>query len=130
MEVGLPPPVTRLLVMPFDTRGRPALSREMGIELADEIADSLSHVERLQISGRTSADSLAAAHTDAVEAGQKLGVDAVVNGEVAEETGGLRATIRLTAVKDAECSGPGSTSVNRRTYLPPRAALRRRSLRN
>ena len=31
---------------------------------------------------RTSADILGAAHTDAVEAGRKLGVDAVLNGEV------------------------------------------------
>ncbi len=56
---------------------------------------------KLQISGRTSADAMAATHTDAVQAGQKLGVDAVVNGEIAEQPGGLRATIRLTAVKDA-----------------------------
>ena len=100
-DVEAPPPVTRLLVLPFDTRGAAGLRGDMGIELADEIADSLAHVERLQISGRTSADTLAAAHTDAVEAGQKLGVDAVVNGEVAEQPGGVRATIRLTAVKDA-----------------------------
>ena len=100
-EGEAPPPVTRLLVLPFDTRGASGLNRDIGIELADEITDSLAHVERLQISGRTSADTLAAAHTDAVEAGQKLGVDAVVNGEVTEQPGGLRATIRLTAVKDA-----------------------------
>jgi DNA-binding winged helix-turn-helix (wHTH) protein/TolB-like protein len=100
-EVEAPLPVTRLLVLPFDTRGATGLSRDLGVELADEIADSLAHVERLQISGRTSADTLAAAHTNAVEAGRKLGVDAVVNGEVAEQPGGLRATIRLTAVKDA-----------------------------
>jgi DNA-binding winged helix-turn-helix (wHTH) protein/TolB-like protein len=100
-DMEAPLPVTRLLVLPFDTRGARGLSRDIGVELADEIADSLAHVERLQISGRTSADTLAAAHTDAVEAGQKLGVDAVVNGEIAEQPGGLRATIRLTAVKDA-----------------------------
>jgi len=94
------PPVTRLLVLPFDTREAKSLGRGVGGELADEIADSLGHVERLQISGRTSAETLAAEHTDAVEAGRKLGVDAVINGEVAERPGGLQATVRLTATKD------------------------------
>jgi DNA-binding winged helix-turn-helix (wHTH) protein/TolB-like protein len=95
-----PPPVTRLLVLPFDTSAAKTIGRDLGFELADEIADSLAHVERLQVSGRTSADTLAAAHTDAIEAGRKLGVDAVLNGEVAERPGGLRVTARLTAVKE------------------------------
>jgi DNA-binding winged helix-turn-helix (wHTH) protein/TolB-like protein/Tfp pilus assembly protein PilF len=96
-----PPLVTRLLVMPFDTSEAKSVGGDVGVALADEIADSLSHVGRLQISGRTSADTLAAAHTDAVEAGRTLGVDAVLNGEVAERPGGLRVTVRLTATKDA-----------------------------
>jgi len=96
-----PPPLTRLLVLPFDTGEARSFGRDVGVELADEIADSLAHVERLQISGGTSADTLAAAHTDAVEAGRKLGVDAVLNGEVTERPGGLRVNVRLTATKDA-----------------------------
>ena len=66
-----------------------------------QIADSLAHVERLQISGRTSADTLAATHTGAVEAGRKLDVDAVLDGTVAPRPGGLRISVRLTATKDA-----------------------------
>jgi DNA-binding winged helix-turn-helix (wHTH) protein/TolB-like protein len=96
-----PPPVTRLLVLPFDISGAKDLGREVGIELADEIADSLAHVGRLQISGRTSADTLAAAHTGAVEAGRRIGVDAVLNGEVAEVPDGLQVNVRLTATSDA-----------------------------
>jgi DNA-binding winged helix-turn-helix (wHTH) protein/TolB-like protein len=95
------PPTTRLLVLPFDARGASGYGRQVGVELADEIGDTLSRVPRLKITGATSADLLGAAHTDAVEAGRKLGVDAVLNGEVAERPGGLRVTIRLTASRDA-----------------------------
>lgn len=98
---GVPPPTTRLLVLPFDARGASGYGRQVGVELADEIGDTLSHVPRLKITGATSADLLGAAHTDAVEAGRKLGVDAVLNGEVAERPGGLRVTLRLTASRDA-----------------------------
>jgi len=94
------PPVTHLLVLPFDTSEARGFGRDVGVEVADEIADSLAHVERLQISGRTSADALAAEHTGAVEAGRKLGVDAVLNGEVAERPGQIKVTARLTATKD------------------------------
>jgi DNA-binding winged helix-turn-helix (wHTH) protein/TolB-like protein len=96
-----PPPLTRLLVLPFNTAEAKDLGRDGGVELADEIADSLAHVEALQISGGTSADTLAAAHTGAVDAGRKLGVDAVLSGEVADRPGGLRVSARLTATKDA-----------------------------
>ena len=95
------PPTTRLLVLPFDTRGASGYGRQVGVELADEIGDTLSHVPRLKITGATSSDILGAAHTDAVEAGRRLGVDAVLNGEVAERPGGLRVTIRLTSSRDA-----------------------------
>ena len=95
------PATTRLLVLPFDARGASGYGRQVGVELADEIGDTLSHVPGLKITGATSADLLGAAHTDAVEAGRKLGVEAVLNGEVAERPGGLRVTIRLTASRDA-----------------------------
>jgi DNA-binding winged helix-turn-helix (wHTH) protein/TolB-like protein len=96
-----PPLVTRLLVLPFDSSEAKSFGSGVGVEVADEVADSLAHVERLQISGRTSANTLAAEHTGAVEAGRKLGVDAVLNGEVAEHAEALRITVRLTATKDA-----------------------------
>lgn len=96
-----PPLVTRLLVLPFDTTEATSFGRDVGVEVADEIADSLAHVERLKISGRTSAGTLAAEHTGAVAAGRKLGVDAVLNGEVAEQPGAMRVTVRLTATRDA-----------------------------
>ncbi len=96
-----PPPVKRLLVLPFDASQAEGLDRNIGVDLADEIADSLSHMDALQISGGTSADTLAAAHTGAVDAGRKLGVDAVLNGGVAQRRDGLRVTAQLTATKDA-----------------------------
>jgi len=98
---GPPPPVTRLLVLPFDTSQARDFGRDVGNELADEIADSLAHVERLRISGRTSASALAASHVSALEAGRRLGVDAVLDGAVAESPPGLRVTVRLTATSDA-----------------------------
>jgi TolB-like protein/Tfp pilus assembly protein PilF len=94
-------PTTRLLVLPFDAREASGYGRQVGVELADEIGDTLSHVPRLKITGATSADILGAAHTDAVDAGRKLGVDAVLSGEVTERPGGLRVTARLTATRDA-----------------------------
>jgi DNA-binding winged helix-turn-helix (wHTH) protein/TolB-like protein len=96
-----PPPVTKLLVLPFNVSDAKGIDREAGSELADEITDSLAHVERLQISGRTSADTLAAAHTDPVEAARKLGVDAVLDGLVEARPGGLSVTVRLKSAKDA-----------------------------
>jgi DNA-binding winged helix-turn-helix (wHTH) protein/TolB-like protein len=97
----VPPATTRLLVLPFDAREAGGSGRQVGVELADEIGDSLSHVPRLKITGATSADILGAAHTGAIEAGRKLGVDAVLNGEVAERPGGMRVSVRLTASRDA-----------------------------
>ena len=58
-------------------------------------------LDRLQISGRCRPTRSRASHTGALEAGRKLGVDAVLNGEIAEQPGGLRVTVRLTATKDA-----------------------------
>jgi DNA-binding winged helix-turn-helix (wHTH) protein/TolB-like protein/tetratricopeptide (TPR) repeat protein len=95
------PPVTRLLVLPFDTSQARDFGRDVGNELADEISDSLAHVERLRISGRTSAGTLAASHASAVEAGRRLGVDAVLAGAVAESPQGLRVAVRLTTTSDA-----------------------------
>jgi TolB-like protein/Tfp pilus assembly protein PilF len=94
---GLPPPVTRLLVLPFDTSHASGFGRDAGNELADEISDSLARVQRLRISGRTSAAALAASHVSAVEAARRLGVDAVLDGAVAESARGLRVEVRLTA---------------------------------
>jgi TolB-like protein len=95
--VGPPPPVTRLLVLPFDTSHASGFGRDAGNELADEISDSLARVQRLRISGRTSAATLAASHISAVEAARRLGVDAVLDGAVAESGRGLRVEVRLTA---------------------------------
>ena len=101
-NVDAPTPLlTHLLVLPFDAKEAPSYGRNVGMEVAEQIADSLTHVGRLQISGRTSADTLAAEHTGAVEAGRKLGVDAVLSGEVAERPGQIQVTARLTATKDA-----------------------------
>ena len=97
---ALPSPIRRLLVLPLDTHEAKSYGRSVGVELADEIADSLAHVEHLQISGRRSAEALAATHTPAIDAGRKLGADAVLSGEVAERPEGLRVTVRLMAVKD------------------------------
>jgi TolB-like protein len=100
-QVELPSPVLRLLVLPFDDSKAQTVGHEVGVELADQIADSLAHVEGLRITGRTSASLLAAAHTDALAAARKLGVDAVLNGELVALPGGLGVTLRLTAAKDA-----------------------------
>ncbi len=96
-----PPPVRRLLVLPFDTTQATGFGQDVGVELADEIANSLAHVERLQVAGRTSADRLASEHIGAVEAGRKLSVDAVLDGEVAAAGGGLRVTVHLRDTRDA-----------------------------
>jgi DNA-binding winged helix-turn-helix (wHTH) protein/TolB-like protein len=96
-----PPPVTRLLVLPFDTRATRNFGRDVGDELADEIADSLAHIERLQISGSTSANALAASGVSALEAGRRVGADAVLDGAVADSAQGLRVSARLTATRDA-----------------------------
>jgi TolB-like protein len=91
------PPVTRLLVLPFDTSHASGFGRDAGNELADEISDSLARVQRLRISGRTSAAALVASHLSAVEAARRLGVDAVLDGAVAASARGLRVEVRLTA---------------------------------
>jgi DNA-binding winged helix-turn-helix (wHTH) protein/TolB-like protein/tetratricopeptide (TPR) repeat protein len=92
-----PPPMTRLLVLPFDVHEAREVDRDVGNELADEIADSLARVSGLRVSGRTSAGVLAASHATAVDAGRKLGVDAVLDGAVAGSAQGLRVTVRLTS---------------------------------
>ena len=94
-------PAARLLVLPFDNSTAGDFGRVVGDELADEIANSLARVARLRISGRTSAYALAAMGVDAAEAGRRVGVDAVLDGTVADSPQGLRVSARLTATRDA-----------------------------
>lgn len=97
---GAAPPVKRLLVLPFDTRGARDFGRDVGDELADEISDSLARIEGLRITGHTSANALAASDTGALAAGRRLGVDAVLAGRVTETPQGLRVAVQLTATSD------------------------------
>jgi DNA-binding winged helix-turn-helix (wHTH) protein/TolB-like protein len=95
-----PPPVTRLAVLPFDTREARDFGRDVGNELAEEISDSLVHVQRLRISGRATANAIAAEGRGAIAAAHKLGVDALLEGAVAQSTEGLRVSTRLIATSD------------------------------
>ncbi len=98
-----PAPVTRLVVLPFDTRAATAFGHDVGVELADEIVDALARVRRLRILGRASAMGAATSLDAAVTAGRRLGADAVVYGAVAGPApgGALRVTVQLVSTRDS-----------------------------
>jgi len=97
-----PPPsaVARLAVLPFDTHAARDFGRDVGDEMADEIAAALGHLARLRISGRESARKVFNEHLDPAQAGRRLGVDYLLEGAVEQGTEGLRIHARLIATGD------------------------------
>jgi DNA-binding winged helix-turn-helix (wHTH) protein/TolB-like protein/tetratricopeptide (TPR) repeat protein len=95
-----PPPLTRLLLLPFDTHAAKDFGRDVGNELADELADSLARVPGLVIIGRTTAHEVAKS-TDPIAAARGLGADAVVSGAVADNVPGIQISVRFDRTADS-----------------------------
>jgi DNA-binding winged helix-turn-helix (wHTH) protein/TolB-like protein/Tfp pilus assembly protein PilF len=91
--------IRSIAVLPFQTIGGSKDTEHTGTGLADILTTRLSNLKDLRI--RPAAASAGLMGDDPVAAGQKLGVDAVLDGTVYLSDGRIRVTARLVNVTDA-----------------------------
>jgi len=68
--------------------------------IAEEILNSLAHLNDLKVAGRTSSFQFKGKNIDLREVGQKLGVTTVLEGSVRKQNNRLRVTVQLINVED------------------------------
>jgi len=89
-----------IAVLPF-TDLSPARDQEYFCDgLAEELLDALSRVEGLRVAARSSSFQFRGSRVDARVAGERLGVDSVLEGSVRKAEDRLRVTVRLVDVGD------------------------------
>jgi TolB-like protein/tetratricopeptide (TPR) repeat protein len=95
-----PSPAASIAVLPFEdmSSGRDQAFFADGI--AEEILDSLAHVEGLRVAGRTSSFSFKGKSDDIRSIGQKLSVATVLEGSVRKEGNRVRITAQLLNATD------------------------------
>jgi TolB-like protein/tetratricopeptide (TPR) repeat protein len=92
------PHLPSVAVLPFETLGSDPRLAYFATGLADELIATLARVKGLHVAGRMSSFAVRAAN--ARDAGQRLGVDAIVEGSARYESGRLRVVARLTRTSD------------------------------
>jgi TolB-like protein len=92
------PVATTIAVLPF-TDMSPGRDQDYFCEgLAEELINALTQFDGLRVAARSSSFHCQRAGMDAREAGQRLGVDAVLEGSVRKAGDQLRITVQLTNV--------------------------------
>ncbi len=94
-----PPPDT-VAVLPFRDLSPARDQAYFSDGLAEELTDALSRVPGLRVAARSGAFRYRGAQVDAREAGQTLGVGAVVSGSVRRQGDRLRVGAQLVGVRD------------------------------
>ena len=90
--------IRSIAVLPFNVLGNEGKTSHSGAGLADILTTRLSNLKNLKIRPATAAAVFE--REDAVAAGQKLGVDAVLEGTMYSVNGRVRVTARLIDVTD------------------------------
>jgi TolB-like protein/DNA-binding winged helix-turn-helix (wHTH) protein len=94
-----PPAVASIAVLPFDNLGA-ASDDAFSDGLTDEVADSVSHLEGVRVTGRRSAYVFKGNHDDLHQVGARLNVDAVVEGSVQRSGDRTHVTVQLNRTRD------------------------------
>ena len=95
-----PPAIKSLAVLPFKTLTPQAGEDYLGVGLADVMITRLSNLSQLVV--RPTSSVLAFSGQDAVEAGQLLKVDSVLDGSIQKQGDRMRVTVRLLRVSDGQ----------------------------
>lgn len=100
-----PPPVSTvpkksIAVLPFVNMSNDPEQEYFSDGMAEEILNSLSHLNDLKVAGRTSSFQFKGKNLDLREVGEKLGVSTVLEGSVRKQNNRLRVTAQLINVED------------------------------
>jgi serine/threonine protein kinase len=98
---AIPEPVERrrsIAVLPFQNMSADPEQEYFCDGMADEIINTLSRIEEVQVSARTSAFAFKGQHEDAREIGRKLGVQTLLEGSVRKAGRRLRITAQMIDV--------------------------------
>lgn len=89
-----------IAVLPFVNMSNDPEQEYFSDGMAEEILNSLSHLNDLKVAGRTSSFQFKGKNIDLRELGQKLGVNTVLEGSVRKQGNRLRVTAQLINVED------------------------------
>ena len=89
-----------IAVLPFINIGGDAEQEYFSDGMAEEILNSLSHLNDLKVAGRTSSFQFKGKNTDLREIGEKLGVGTILEGSIRKQGSKLRITAQLINVED------------------------------
>jgi adenylate cyclase len=93
-------PKKSVAVLPFVNMSNDPEQEYFSDGMAEEILNSLSHLNDLKVAGRTSSFQFKGKNIDLREVGQKLGVNTVLEGSVRKQGNRLRVTVQLVNVED------------------------------
>lgn len=93
-------PKKSIAVLPFVNMSNDPEQEYFSDGIAEEILNSLSHLNNLKVAGRTSSFQFKGKNVDLREIGQKLNVSAVLEGSVRKQQNRLRITVQLINLED------------------------------
>jgi len=102
LQASMPPPIQSLAVIPFKTLNPQQQDSEqyLGVGLADVMITRLSNLSQLTV--RPTSSVLPFSDQDALQAGQTLKVDLVLDGSIQKISDKVRVTARLLRVSDGK----------------------------
>src|ERR1043165_4267063 len=89
-----------IAVLPFVNMSNDPEQEYFSDGMAEEILNSLAHLEKLKVAGRTSSFQFKGQNIDLREVGEKLGVKTVLEGSIRKQGNRLRVTAQLVNVQD------------------------------
>jgi TolB-like protein/Tfp pilus assembly protein PilF len=92
--------IESIAVLAFDDMSPDQDQEYFSDGISEEILDALAKVDGLRVAARSSSFSFKGTNTDVREVGQKLGVDAVLEGSVRKSENRLRITAQLVNAED------------------------------
>ena len=93
--------VESIAVLPFEDQS-PSRDQEYFTDgLAEEILNQLAQVEGLRVAGRTSSFAFKGQNVESAQIGQRLGVQAILEGSVRRENDNVRVTARLVNTENS-----------------------------
>lgn len=93
-------PLKSVAVLPFVNMSNDPEQEYFSEGMAEEILNSLAHLQDLKVAGRTSSFQFKGKNLDLREIGEKLGVSTVLEGSVRKQGNVLRVTAQLIKVED------------------------------
>jgi DNA-binding winged helix-turn-helix (wHTH) protein/TolB-like protein/Tfp pilus assembly protein PilF len=93
------PEVRSIAVLPMRTLGSSSADEYLGLGLADAVTTRLGYVRRLLVRPTGSVSALGGA-SDPLAAGRRLGVDAVLAGQIQRSDGRVRVTAQLVGIRN------------------------------